>query len=556
MLLRGSYLQLARLGAGLVLLVFVVTHFLNHALGLFGLEAMDWLQTLRFAVTRSWAGSLLLGLAFLVHIGLGLARLAGRRTLRMSLWEGFQIGSGLLIPLLLIDHVVTTRGAATLLGMADHYRPVLAVLWPDMAARQALLLVLVWAHALVGVHHWLRLAPWYPRLLPGLVTFAVLLPAMALAGFVAAGREVALVLSLPGGRAALEQAYQMPDVAGQGLLVTLDRILLASFALAVAATAGVLTRRLLAEQSRPKLTVTYTAGPVVTGPIGATLLEISRARGVPHAAICGGRARCSTCRVRIDASDDVLPASGFAEATTLGAIHAPAGVRLACQLRPLSNLTVTRLVAAASAGERIPGAMAADAEGAERHLAVMFLDLKGFTALSERRLPYDVVYLLNRFFRTIGEEIVSEGGWIDKYMGDGLLAVFGREAGLHSGARAALSAARRIDLALDALNAELATEGSSSVGVGIGIHAGPLVVGRVGYAAAAQVTVIGATVNLASRLESLTREKGCQLIVSRALADAAGWPGSGCPTEQVVVKGTRDPVEILKIARARDVVQG
>ena len=102
MLLRGSYLQLARLGAGLVLLAFVVTHFLNHALGLFGLEAMDWLQTLRFAVTRSWAGSLLLGLAFLVHIGLGLARLAGRRTLRMSLWEGFQIGSGLLIPLLLL----------------------------------------------------------------------------------------------------------------------------------------------------------------------------------------------------------------------------------------------------------------------------------------------------------------------------------------------------------------------------------------------------------------------------------------------------------------------
>jgi adenylate cyclase len=186
----------------------------------------------------------------------------------------------------------------------------------------------------------------------------------------------------------------------------------------------------------------------------------------------------------------------------------------------------------------------------------MFLDIKGFTALSDRRLAYDVVFLLNRFYAAIGAAIVAEGGWIDKYMGDGLLAVFGRETGLPEGARSALVAAHHIDLALEELNRELIAEGVGALGVGIGIHAGSMVVGRIGFAESAAITVIGATVNTASRLESLTRERGCQLVVSRATTRVAGWRAEGFPTDRVWVKGVGEPIDVILVDRAREIIVG
>lgn len=288
------------------------------------------------------------------------------------------------------------------------------------------------------------------------------------------------------------------------------------------------------------------------GPVGATLLEISRLRRVPHASVCGGRARCSTCRVRIDNGLDQLPLPRFAEAVTLGSIRAPENVRLACQTRPETALTVTRLVAPAAAATRRAHAGPNEAAGVERVLAIMFLDVRGFTRISESRLPYDIVFLLNQFFGVIGAAIEAEGGWIDKYLGDGLLAVFGRACDARTACRQALRAARRIDMALDELNARLMAEFGDRLDVGIGIHAGSLVLGRVGHAGSAALTVIGRTVNTAARLESLTKDKTCQLIVSRDAARAADWDAKGFPAERVQVRGTTEALEVIIVSRGRD----
>ena len=260
--------------------------------------------------------------------------------------------------------------------------------------------------------------------------------------------------------------------------------------------------------------------------------------------------------MRVDLGGETLPTPRFAEAVTLGSVGAPEGVRLACQIRPEAALTVTRLVQPQGAEIRRIVAGTGDEQGVERKLAVMFLDVRGFTQLSEKRLPYDVVFLLNRFFGAIGDAIESEGGWIDKYMGDGLLAVFGRETGARAGCRAALAAACKIDLALDKLNGELASELGRRLEIGIGLHAGPLVVGRIGHPATAAITVIGGTVNTAARLEALTKEKGCQLIVSRDLARLAEWSAAEIPALTVTVRGTSEPLEILVVERARSIVLG
>ena len=137
---------------------------------------------------------------------------------------------------------------------------------------------------------------------------------------------------------------------------------------------------------------------------GATLLEISRMHGIPHAAVCGGRARCSTCRVRIDGASALTP-PGDPEAITLASIDAPPNVRLACQIRPASALTVTRLLRPASTGPGGGDLQEIDSAGVEKPLAVMFLDMRDFTQLSQSRLPYDIVFILNEFFAATGSAI-------------------------------------------------------------------------------------------------------------------------------------------------------
>lgn len=553
-LLRGDHLQKLRLASGLVLFLFVVTHLLNHALGLFGVEVMESFQTLRLAVTRSWLGTALLAAAALTHVALAMVKTAQRQTWQMPAWEALQIVSGLLVPLFLIDHVVVTRLAHSLAGADDFYAPVLAYYWPHRAWMQALLLLVAWTHACLGLHYWLRLGKAYAAAAPFLLALAVVLPALALAGFLVAGRAIEAVSAGMGSEAFLREA-RWPEGAASAHLKDIARKSLWVFLGLVAAVVAWHAVRVWRARTRRKVPVTYTAGPQVLGPLGATLLEISRLAKVPHAAVCGGRARCSTCRVRIEDGEEGLSPPQFAEAVTLGAVGAPDGVRLACQIRPAAALSVTRLVAPQFQPARRIAPRADDEHGIEKTVVVMFLDVRGFTQMSEKQLPYDVVFLLNRFFRAIGDAIHSEGGWIDKYMGDGLLVVFGRDTGAREGSRAGLAAAAKIDRALDRLNAELEAEHHAPLNVGIGLHAGPLVIGRIGHPASAAVTVIGQVVNTAARLEALTKDKGCQLIISRELARLADWNGEGAVAESVAVRGLSQPVEVLFVKRARTVEQ-
>jgi adenylate cyclase len=324
-------------------------------------------------------------------------------------------------------------------------------------------------------------------------------------------------------------------------------VLLALLALVVAG--GMVMR---ARQRRYR--VSYTVGPTVPATIGATLLEISRINNVPHTAVCGGRARCSTCRVRIDKTAADLPPRTPAEAATLKRIHAADDVRLACQLRPHGDLTVTRLVQPPEA-QRAPSLSDPDEAGVERTLAILFLDIRGFTGLSEARLPYDTVFLLNRFFTETGGATKAAGGWVDKYLGDGLMALFGMNQTSAEACRAALSAVVGIDAALQRLNDELSGEIPAPLRIGIGLHVGPLVIGRIGHPASATTTVIGPAVNVASRLESLTKEHGVQIIASTALCELAGIPPDAFARMDVAVRGASEPVSVTLIPRGQDLVE-
>jgi len=549
---RGDTFQRLRLISGLILFTFATTHFLNHALGLVSLDWMQTVQQYRWMVTRSVPGTVVLLSALVIHISLALYKLAGRVTLRLPLWEFVQVALGLLIPFWLFPHIVNTRIAHVFFGVNDIYIYELAKLWPVSAVVQSMLLIFVWVHGCLGIHFWLRLYPPYRRALPILIALAIFIPVSALAGFIVAGSSVASAIEVPRVNEGLKNVTHWPGPTASDTLAWLRTLVRIEFGGILAVIAIYLLIGYLSRKFGPKVAITYTGGPTIKVPPGPTLLEMSRMMKVPHASVCGGRARCSTCRVRVDRGGGTLLAATFPESVTLGSINAPPNVRLACQIRPTADLVVTRLLKAATTGPEAAELKEADSAGVEKSLAVMFVDLRDFTRLSEKRLPYDVVYVLNEFFAVVGGAITENGGWIDKFLGDGLLAVFGQHTGIEIGCRQALRTARAIDLVLDHINAKLESELGRPLQVGIGIEVGPLLLGRIGYGEAVDLTVIGNAVNVASRLEALSKEKGFQVVLSRAVAERAGWNPASEALMEVSVRGVDEPIEVIGLVRGRD----
>ncbi len=541
-----------RLATGLVLFAYLLTHLLNHALGLVSLQAMEQGRGLFLLLWRNPVGTFLLYGSILTHFCLALYSVYRRRSLRMPAWEALQLILGLLIPPLLMAHVVGTRGAHAVAGTEDSYALVLYILWvvePFYALRQAVVLLVAWMHGCMGLHFWLRIRPGYLRWLPLLYTAALLIPVLALLGFIQAGRIVMARAQDPAWTEALMAAARRPDgETAQMLGAAVDGLLM----LYLATLSGTLLIRALraAINSRDGIVVTYPGDRRVTVQRGTSILEASRIAGIPHASVCGGRGRCSTCRVRVWRGFEALPAPGEQEGGVLARIGAPANMRLACQTRPVAAISVAPLLP--------PGGALRDArrpepfrQGHERQVAVLFVDLRDFTQISERQLPYDVVFLLNRYFTAVGSAIEAAGGRIDKFVGDGVMAVFGVARPIDDGCRRALAAASNISAEVEWLNESLVAEDLEPLRIGIGIHAGPAIVGEMGYGEAASITAIGDTVNIASRLERLTKEFECQLVVSDVVAELAGVDLPGECRQLAEIRGRSEPLAIHAIHDAR-----
>ncbi len=552
-LIRGDNLQLMRLISGLILFLFALTHFLNTALGLISLEQMEAVDVWRRAIIRSMPGTIVLAAALVIHMVLALYKVAVRATWRMPMWEAIQVGFGLLIPFLLFPHIVNTRIANSYFGVTDNYLYELARLWPGNALLQSMLLLMVWIHGCMGIHYWLRLSPTYRAMQPALLFLAIVVPLASLAGFMVSGSTVARYIENPAGLAEVKRLTRWPNDADGAALAEYRTLARLGF-LGVLGLVGVVFGTFYALRiAAPKVTINYAGGPKVTALRGQTLLEISRANKVPHAAVCGGRSRCSTCRVRIEEGAESLPQPVFPESVTLAAIEAPANVRLACQIRPTAPLVVTRLLRPASVGPQDAGIVESDSSGTERPLAVLYVSMREFNDLSARKLPYDVVFMLNQFFAGLANAIKSNGGTIDKFLGDGILAVFGQRHGLDVGCRQALRAMRAIDLALDHVNSELAPELGRPIQVAAGLHAGPLILGRLGFGEAVDLTVIGTAVKVAMELEAIAKEKNVQLVLSRDVAESAGWQlPHGQRFTRLNVRGHEGVIEAFEVERGRN----
>src|SRR5580693_121145 len=197
-------LRQIRLATGLVLFVYATLHFANHALGNISIGAMESGLVLQKLIWQSIPGAAILYLSLLTHMSLGFWALYQRRRFRWTRLEATQLVLGLSVPFLLANHVIGTRVALSQFGIEKGYAQELANLWvgnPLLGALQAILLLIVWIHGCLGIHFWLRLKSFYPRVKELLLSIAVLLPTLALLGYYQGGERTLLLVEDPAWRA-------------------------------------------------------------------------------------------------------------------------------------------------------------------------------------------------------------------------------------------------------------------------------------------------------------------------------------------------------------------
>jgi adenylate cyclase len=194
--------------------------------------------------------------------------------------------------------------------------------------------------------------------------------------------------------------------------------------------------------------------------------------------------------------------------------------------------------------EILAGRIHPELGGEKRFVCVLFSDIRGYTTRSERMTPEQIIRFLNRYFeRTVGL-IHERGGAVTSFMGDGIMAVFGAPKPLENPCQEAFEAARAMLAYVAKLNVELRAEGESPMDIGIGLHAGEAVIGHVGSAARHDYTAIGDVTNVASRLESLTKEAGYRVVVSRAAAERLPAGHSLAHLGPMAIKG-HSPVDVF-----------
>jgi adenylate cyclase len=537
-----------RLGSGLTLLAFVICHLTAHSLLLVSLPVAETALTWLMWPWRTSVGTTILLSAFVIHYCNALWSIYVRRSLRLTRWEWSQLGLGLCIPVLLMVHVTGTRIAEHVLEVNSYYTSVLIVHWikaPWLALVQTVALLTVWIHACIGIHFWLRTKLWYAEWRWAFATFALLMPTVALAGYVSAGnhviREAAkdpgfIETSLGDSNLTDETVAAIDRLAAYGILTHLGLLALPFTGRGVR---GFLYRR----RRPPRLT--HPSGRTVPILPGATCLETLRENRIPHASVCGGRGRCTTCRIQVTRGLETLPKPGPIEARALERIDAPDGMRLACQLRPTADLAITPLLAADAHAE--DGYVRGGLEGSERMVTVVFVDLRGSTTLGEVKLPYDVLFILNQFFHEMTKALAATNGHYSQFTGDGLMALYGLHTDPALGPADALRGAREMLMRLEQLNQQLEAELPHPLRIGIGIHYSEAIVGSMGPPRSQILTAIGDTVNTTARLESLTKDFNCSVIISRRAAEAAGLDMSAFKLYEAPVKGRSATVEFYAL---------
>jgi adenylate cyclase len=553
-LFDGIGIRQIRMVCGLVLFAYLLSHFLNHALGNISMEALA--EGVRYHVLfwQFLPVAVILYTAMLVHFGLGIWALYQRRQFCWRTMELLQLLLGLSIPALIAMHIVGARLGQTLFAHEKLYPQELYAFWvarPLRAWQMTAVLIIAWVHGCIGLHFWLRMKAFYATLAPYLLAAAVMVPTLALLGFYQGGQSVIADSQDADWRAMNLAPKQVGTAAEQAILETIIDDFLIGYLGLIGLIGLARGARLLAERRGGMIALSYGNGRTIRVPKGLSVLEASLRYNVPHASVCGGRARCSTCRIRIIGDLSGLPEPSPREAFVLARVGTDdPSVRLACQLRPTADLSFFQLflpnTSTANAPDSSPTRI-----GQECYLVSLFVDMRGSTRLAETMLPFDTVFVVNRFLAAVAQAVIECGGRPNQFVGDGMLALFGLAASAQVACRQALKASALIAKNIDEVNQFLSHDLREPIGFGIGIHGGEVIVGDIGYRDHMVFTALGDAVNVAARLQDMTKTLSCQAIVSDEVHLTAGLGADDLPKQEVAIRGRAEPMAVRVIADAR-----
>ena len=553
--IRGISIRQIRLACGLVLFAYLVSHFVNHALGNISMDALAAGVYFHTLLWQFLPVAVVFYAASLTHTGLGIWALYERRQFRWKAIEPLQLVLGLSIPALIITHLAGVRLGQALFGHEKLYPQVFYaywIVWPYKMWLMFIVLIVAWVHGCIGLYFWLRMKAFFKSAAPYLLAAAVLIPTLAMLGLYQGGRTVVAESGNAQWKAENLSRQKVGTPAEQGVLDQItDYFLIGYLGLIGLALVGRGVRA-LNERRHGIITLSYGNGRTVRVPKGLSVLEASLRNNVPHASVCGGRARCSTCRIRVIGDCDSLPEPSKREAFVLNRVGAGAdpAIRLACQLRPEADLSFFQIflpqITAASLRTSSPARI-----GEERYLVSMFVDMRGSTKLAEKRLPFDTVFIVNRFLGAVSQAVIECGGQPNQFVGDGQLALFGLATNPQTACRQALKAAAQIAVHVDELNQFLGHDLREPIRFGIGIHGGEVIIGDIGYRDHMVFTALGDPVNVAARLQDMTKSLVCEVIFSEEVRNTAGLPPDALPQHDVDIRGRAEPMVVRAAVSAK-----
>ena len=505
-----------RMVSGLILFAYIGAHLTNHALGLVSLATAEHAMEFAVEVWYSTPGTLLLYGAAAVHFLMALWAVYERRTFLLPPAELLRIALGFTLPILLIGHAAATRLAYELFGLSSDYTRVISNIWASgNQGWQLGLMAPGWLHGCMGLHFAFNRRPLYRRLRYVLFAIALLLPVLSALGFIAMGRELATNPMF----AEAARQYLSPANAAQRLAIAQwkDNLLNGYFSIIALAFVAREIRNLLERRRRRLIAVAY-PGRTVRVPRGWSVLEASRGFHLPHASMCGGRARCSTCRVRVTAGAESAPPPAADEQATLARIGAPPDVRLACQLRPQDDISVIPLVRTARPVYRqtVP-----QRGGGEREVVVMVCDLRNRADLASDQLPEDMLYVFTLYVEGLSNAIRAHGGTVSTIETDSITALFGIDGRSERAAQRAIQAAGAIEGVIADLNNRLGRTRDNRLKVSVSIHAGRAAIGELGTAEAPLMVAIGSAIDEVNELRKAAAEQDKPFAISeRVYRDA------------------------------------
>lgn len=546
--------------SGCILFFYVFTHLLNHSLGLISLDTMEQGRAI---FLRFWRHDVLFYVlygALSIHFLLGVYALARRRSFRMSRKEWIRNSCAILIPFFLASHLSVTLWGSRFLGLNDSYAFMIISTYifdPFGYIILGLMLMLVWTHGSIGIIGLIEFREFYSKrrgLFQGLILG---LPLIAYGGYIRASIELSEASqSNPITILELISNSNFTAEIGEKIVSLSDLLQFLVYPILLSLFVAFYFIRNLLEKRFNSIQVQYTDGTNINVSRGSSLLEASHKAGRYHESVCGGRGRCTTCRVRVTSSLGELPKPNKIEQSVINRLNFDQSLRLACQLRPETDIEINPLIKLVNHDKQnLRFSNQENLSGIEKETVIMFCDLRGFTRLSDGKMPFDVVFILNKYFKLVTDAVEENKGRIDKFIGDGVMAIFDKDTTISKNCKNALKGAAMITTYLNDLNDELSTEDIEPLRLGIGIHSGNAIIGKMGYGEASTDTAIGDTVNVASRLEQLTKDYSCQLMFSSIVAENAELDKTKLNSVKTKIRGKKDYLEAFYCGSADEAIK-